>query len=195
LLKQKNNIFAPNINSKQNKKMKNLIIAAIAVLSIGVVSAQEQTKKGKWLIEANTGFGDRVGTTQIGFNSTEFGSSYNVGAEGGYFVMDNLAIKAGLGFGGNNPKNDKSTSVFSYKIGAKYYVINTIPFELSYNGVTFSDNNGKNPSFLGIQGGYAIFLGNNVSIEPGLRYNYSLLKKEDGGVSAFQFNVGFALHF
>ena len=176
--------------------MKKLILSAIAIMTIGLANAQEQTKKGKFLIEANTGFGALVGATQIGFRSDEYGSSYSVGAEGGYFVMDNLAIKAGLGFLGNNPKGGTSSTAVGYKIGAKYYVINTIPVEISYNGISYTPNSGnKMPSFLGLQAGYAIFLGKNVSVEPGVRYNYSLLSKDNGGVSDFQFNVGFALHF
>ncbi|WP_309608587.1 hypothetical protein [Flavobacterium sp.] len=184
--------------------MKKLLLCSIAIISFGFANGQEQTAKGKWLIEANTGFGSGVGSTRIGFDSVDGDSEYNFGAEGGYFVIDNLAIKVGLGYGGTsqkivNPINGASTtvngSVFAYKIGAKYYVINTIPVELSYNGISTSNkvSGQKDPSYVGIQGGYAIFLGDNVSIEPGVRYNYSLDDKI--AESIIQFNVGFALHF
>ena len=184
--------------------MKKLLLSTIAIISFCFANAQEQTAKGKWLIEANTGFGSGVGSTQIGFNSEDGNSEYNFGAEGGYFVMNNLAIKLGLGYGGKsfktvNPITGASTtvtgSVFAYKVGAKYYVINSIPVELSYNGISTSNKvaGQKDPSYVGIQGGYAIFLGDNVSIEPGLRYNHSLDDKI--AKSNIQFNVGFALHF
>jgi hypothetical protein len=177
--------------------MKKVILSMVALATFGFASAQEQTAKGKWLIEANTAFGEGVGSTQIRFNSDEEGTSYNFGAEGGYFVMDNLAVKLGLGYLGISPKGGTAVSGLGYKIGAKYYVMNMIPVELSYNGISKSPKQDgvKDPSFFGIQAGYAVFLGSNVSIEPGLRYNYALLKKEEGGVSNLQFNVGFALHF
>jgi hypothetical protein len=177
--------------------MKKLLLSAVALLAFGYANAQEQTAKGKFLIEANTGFGNSVGATQIGYESADGASSYAFGAEAGYFVIDNLAVKVGIGYGGITPKEGDGISLIGYKIGAKYYVINKIPVELSYNGTSKSKklDGEKDISYVGIQGGYAIFLGDNVSIEPGLRYNYSLLSKDDGGVSTFQFNVGFALHF
>jgi hypothetical protein len=104
--------------------------------------------------------------------------------------MDNLAVKAGLGYGDTGA--DYGNSIFSYKVGAKYYVINKIPVELSYTGASVKDAD-ENPSYLGIQGGYAWFIGNNISIEPGLRYNVTL--NEDFGKDVLQFNIGFALHF
>ena len=68
-----------------------------------------------------------------------------------------------------------------------------IPVTLDLTGASIEDAE-ENPMWLGIGAGYAWFLGNNVSIEPGLRYNHSLNEDfTDEGV--FQFNVGFALHF
>ncbi|HEU0125495.1 hypothetical protein [Flavobacterium sp.] len=167
--------------------MKKIVLAAIAVMAFGFANAQEQTAKGKWLIEANTGFGAATGNTSFGLTSRDGETNWNVGAEGGYFVADNLAVKLGLGYG-----DDGDSNVFSYKVGAKYYLLNKFPLEASYTGVSIKDVD-HNPSFIGLQGGYALFLGNNVSIEPGLRYN--ITTNEDYGKSFFQFNIGFALHF
>jgi Outer membrane protein beta-barrel domain len=190
-------LFLTKLILKQ-KKMKKLLLSAVALFAFGFANAQEQTAEGKWLIEANTGFGENVGATQIGYtNTSDQGSQYGFGLEGGYFVMDNLAVKVGLGYGGFSPKEGDSQSVLGYKIGAKYYVMNMIPVELAYNGTSSSPKaeGQKDPSYVSFGAGYAVFLGDNVSIEPGLRYNYSLLSKDDGGASNFQFNVGFALHF
>ncbi|MBW1654004.1 hypothetical protein [Flavobacterium quisquiliarum] len=167
--------------------MKKIVLAAIAVMAFGFANAQEQTAKGKWLIEANTAFGAKTGNTAFSLTSVDGDTSWNVGAEGGYFVADNLAVKLGLGYG-----DDGDSSIFSYKVGAKYYLLNKFPLEASYTGVSIKDVD-HNPSFIGLQGGYALFLGNNVSIEPGLRYNVTT--NEDYGKSFLQFNVGFALHF
>ncbi|MFD0861629.1 hypothetical protein ACFQ1M_05390 [Sungkyunkwania multivorans] len=170
--------------------MKKVFLVAVAALGFAFTAqAQDdaaggQTDKGKWLIEANTGFGAaHPAATGIQFASSDGESTFNIGLEGGYFVMDDLAVKVGLGY------NDAFES-FSYKIGAKYYITGMIPVQVDYSGAS-SDLLGD-LSFVGLQGGYAIFLGDNVSVEPGLRYNLSL---EDGVEDILQLNIGFALHF
>lgn len=184
--------------------MKKLLLsAAIAVLGLSQVNAQEtaseggQTSKGKWLIEANTGFSGGGGeasflqhtaNTGFGLLSVDGTTIWSIGSEGGYFVMDDLAIKAGLGY-----TDYDGASIFSYKLGAKYYIISKIPVQVDVNGAS-SDEFNENPLWLGLQGGYAIFLGKNVSIEPGLRYSVSLNEDfTDEGI--FQARIGFALHF
>ncbi|MEZ4854319.1 hypothetical protein [Flavobacterium sp.] len=174
--------------------MKKVLFAAIAVLGFMSVQAQEktesgQTSEGKWLIEANTG-NAMLGNTGFYFSSQDGESMYNIGLDGGYFVIDDLAIKAGLGYGGNSVDD---SNVFSYRVGAKYYVKSMIPVTLDLTGASIKDAD-ENPMWLGVGAGYAWFLGQNVSIEPGVRYNHSLNDNyTDKGV--FQFNVGFALHF
>lgn len=178
--------------------MKKLLLA-IAMVAFGfTANAQEangQTAKGKWLVETNTNFGaGHAANTGFALNSISVDgvddsvTTYNLGLEGGYFVMDDLAIKAGLGYGGTSV--DGVDGIFSYKIGAKYYISSMIPVQVDYSGASQGD---ASSSFLGLQAGYAVFLGDMVSIEPGLRYNLGL--GDSDGVSTFQFNVGFALHF
>ncbi|WP_046745840.1 hypothetical protein [Kordia zhangzhouensis] len=176
--------------------MKKIILAAVAVFGFAfTANAQDddkatgQTAKGKWLIEANTG-NAVLGTTGIYFTSSDGESTFNIGLDGGYFIMDDLALKAGLGYGSNSLTD---TSVFSYRLGGKYYINSMIPVSLDLTGSSIEDAN-ENPLWLGIGAGYAWFIGNNVSIEPGLRYNHSLNEDfTDEGV--FQVNIGFALHF
>ena len=174
--------------------MKKLLFAAIAVFALGNVNAQDgQTAEGKWLIEANTNFGAaHAANTSFQFASSDGSSSYNLGLEGGYFIMNDLAIKAGLGFGGDKPDGGDSSTSLSYKLGAKYYVKSMIPVQIDYSAPSTKDVD-ENPSYFGIQAGYAVFLGSNVSIEPGIRFNKSL--NEDYYNDVLQFNVGFALHF
>jgi len=180
--------------------MKKLFLcAAMAVFGFANVNAQDgnsdgQTSEGKWLIEANTG-NAMLGTTGIYFRSSDGSSEYNIGLDGGYFIMDDLAIKAGLGYGGFSPDEGEAASSFSYRIGAKYYVNSMIPVTLDLTGASGEDVYGdETPLWLGVGAGYAWFVSNSVSIEPGLRYNLSLNEDyTDEGV--LQFNVGFALHF
>jgi hypothetical protein len=163
--------------------MKKIILTLTTIVTSVFCNAQDsktmsdgsQTAEGKWLIEANTNFGTPVGSNTNFSYATENGNSiYNIGAEAGYFVIDDLAVKLGLGYGGM--KNDVvDTNVFSYKIGAKYYIASQFPVQLDYSG-------------------YAWFLGENVSIEPGIRYNVSL-NQNYASSDTFQLNLGFALHF
>jgi hypothetical protein len=182
--------------------MKKIILTAAAVFAISIANAQDQkkeatsgqTSEGKWLIEANTGFGGgtsaHAANTGIGFTSDDGVADWSVGGEAGYFVVKDLAIKAGLGY---SSFNDGDEAAFSYKIGAKYYVNSMIPIQLDLTGASLKDAD-ENPLWFGVQGGYAIFLGDSVSIEPGLRYNFSLNDKvNDKGI--FELRLGFALHF
>nr|WP_297789129.1 hypothetical protein [uncultured Allomuricauda sp.] len=141
--------------------------------------------QGSWIIEANTGSWT-TGSTAFSLVSTNGFTLYSVGAEGGYFVADNLALKVGLGYSGG----DDMDGTFNYKVGAKYYIIDEIPLGVDYTGAS-SDGNGA--SWVGLQGGYAWFVANNVSIEPTIRYNMTL--DEDKADSAFQGLIGFAFHF
>ncbi|MBP0905561.1 hypothetical protein ACFSKN_16830 [Mariniflexile gromovii] len=181
--------------------MKKLLLsAAIAVLGLSQVNAQDavgggQTAKGKILIEANTGFGGIENTgnssnTGFGLYSIDGTTIWSIGAEGGYFVMDDLAVKLGLGY------NDyDGASSFTYKLGAKYYIVSKFPVQIDVTGASSDDYFGdETPLWLGLQGGYAWFVGNNVSIEPGIRYNHSL-NEDFTDESVFEFRIGFALHF
>ena len=176
--------------------MKKIILSAIAIMTIGFANAQtkgkgtsSQTSEGKFVIEANTG-SLATGSTALSFNSTEFGTDFTIGLDGGYFIMDNLALKGGLGVSSSSPKGGTSTSVTTYKFGAQYYILNKIPVGIDYTGISTT---GTNASWVGIEGGYAIFLGENVAITPKVRYNNTLDK--DKAVSSFQGLVGFSLFF
>lgn len=65
-----------------------------------------------------------------------------------------------------------------------------IPVQIDLSGAAV---NSATTIYLGFQGGYVIFLGDMVSIEPGLRYSYGIDDAKDD--NTFQLNIGFALHF
>ncbi len=173
--------------------MKNFTLVFMTLFAFGFANGQAkegQVSKGKWLIEVNTDFGKNVGSTSLSFTSSNGKTAYNIGAEGGYFIKDNLAFKLGLGYG-NNGISGQETPI-AYKIGAKYYLKKMIPIELSYNGVGIGSFD-ANPAYLGLQTGYALFFGKNVSIEPGVRYNKSM--NTNFYNNNLQLNIGFVFHF
>lgn len=175
------------------KKFLFMLVATIGFTFTSNAQDGTQTNQGSWLIEANTGFGGdgltgHSANTGFSLVSSDGSTIWGIGAEGGYFIADDLAIKGGLGYSDYDGLN-----IFSYKLGAKYYVISTIPFQLDITGASIQDAP-ESPLWLGLQGGYAIFLSNHISVEPGLRYNMSLNEDfTDEGI--FEFRIGFALHF
>ncbi|UNY98692.1 hypothetical protein MQE36_16640 [Zhouia spongiae] len=172
--------------------MKKLLFVAVAALGFAFnANAQDgsATAKGSILVEANTNFGmGHAANTGFYFSSNDGNTAWNIGAEGGYFIQDDLAIKAGLGYGDLGENIDGE---FSYKIGAKYYINSMIPVQLDLNGSTGNDSN---PIFVGLQGGYAWFLADNIAIEPGVRYDLDL-NDDAEGADAFSLNIGFSLFF
>ena len=158
------------------------------------IDKNEIIAKGKWLIEANTNLGGGRGdfgmSSNTGFNLVNFNelTACAVGSEAGFFLMDKLALKLGLGY-----SSSETFKVFNYKLGAKYYAFGQIPFQVDITGGQASGES-INPLWLGIQGGYVIFLTNNIGIEPAIRYNYSLNDDfTDKGI--FEFTVGFSFYF
>ena len=175
------------------KKLTFLLGAVCCLVFTTHAQDGSQTSQGSWLIEANTGFGGdgiaaRSANTSFGLFTSGGTTIWSIGAEGGYFIADDLALKAGLGY-----SDFDGTTIFSYKLGAKYYVISAIPIQVDVTGASIQDST-ENPLWLGLQGGYAIFLTDHISIEPGLRYNLSLNEDfSDDGI--FEFRIGFALFF
>ncbi|MEM1339504.1 MAG: hypothetical protein AAF717_10950 [Bacteroidota bacterium] len=156
----------------------------IVLLFAVPLMATAQTEEGSWLVEVNTGT-LAIGNTAFSLSSVDGNTSWSVGAEGGYFVTDDLALKVGLGYG---DAGEFSDGVLVYKLGGKYYINGQIPVGLDFTGIS-SDGNSAN--WVGAQGGYAVFLGETVAIEPALRYNFTL--DEDEADSVFQALIGFTI--
>src|SRR5690606_30332401 len=105
--------------------MKKLLVTATFILGALLTSNAQSTtsnpalSEGSWLVEANTNFG-RAHASHTGFSlyTTDDNTVWSIGFEGGYFIMDDLALKAGLGYG----DSDLSDGRFSYTLRAKYYI-------------------------------------------------------------------------
>ena len=173
--------------------MKNILIVIMLVgISINLCAQNEHTQEGNVVIEANSTIGSIGGIlggsgTSFLLSSSDGTTIWNIGAEVGYFVVENLAIKAGFGYGDYD-----GSGIVSYKIGGKYYIVGKFPIQVDYTGQSGDDFfGGENPSYLGFQGGIAFFLGDMVSIEPSIRYNLSL--NSDSFENIFQAQIGFSI--
>lgn len=172
--------------------MKKLFLVGALAL-FGAMNAQTAkssngaTAKGKWVIETNAGSPLHYlgGSTAFSLTSVDGETIWNVGAEGGYFVADKLAVKVGLGYG----DSDFSKGTFTYKLGAQYYFNGNIPVGVDFTGFS---TDGESVNYVGLEGGYAWFVAPNIAVTPKVRYN---IATKDTYESAFQGLIGFSLFF
>ena len=169
---------------------KVLFFAVLTVFAMTTSFAQDEdgggdpTSQGAWVIEINTGFGE-ASSSNTGFFlwSRDGNTAWGIGGEAGYFVLDDLALKAGLGYSDGSGDDD---GFFNWKFGGKYYIVSQFPVGVDVNGSSGDD---WSPLWVGFQGGYAWFLSDDVSIEPGIRYGLGL--NEDAGDGDFNIFSGF----
>jgi len=179
--------------------MKKIYLSLALALGFGATQAQEThpaIQKGKIMVETNfTPFG--TGNSGFSFSKTDAAKVWQVGASAGYFVMDKLAFKAGIGytkteldldFGGGTSASIDSDA-FAYQFGAKYYIINCIPVQVDFNG-TKQGNITANS--IGGQLGYAWFIKDNMALEPAVKYNLGV---NDNSGNVFSAGLGFSIHF
>lgn len=173
--------------------MKKILLFTVLLVFGYTANAQDEDNdsggalsKGSWVVEANTGSW-ATGNTAFSLLSVDGETAWSAGADAGYFVAEDLALKVGLGY---TDLGDEVDGTFVYKFGAKYYIASQFPVGLDFTGAS---SDGDNANWVGLQGGYAWFVADNISIEPTLRYNMTL--DEDKAESAFQALIGFAIHF
>ena len=125
--------------------------------------------------------------TGINYQSVEKSKAktFNVGLQGGYFVIDNLAAIAGVGYNLNKYGGNVVSEAISYQFGGKYYIANVLPLQADFNGV-------EDVNYIGTQLGYAWFPSKNFSIEPNVRYDFALKNYYE---NKFSFGVGFNYFF
>ncbi len=181
--------------------MKRSISLFLLLFIVSLTYSQDQLAKGNFALDFNTGLNAlseggitfMQGSTALQLTTIDDYTFYNIGVDGSYFVQDALALKIGFGYGGVKESGEEGYNSFSYRAGLKYYISNMIPFQVDLTGAQIKEME-DNPMWLGLQGGYAFFLGSNVSLEPNLRYSLSL-NEDFTDDSVFQFNVGMSLFF
>lgn len=159
-------------------------------------TASAQTEKGVWLAGGNLQFGNTLGDNSI--------FELQATPRAGYFLANNFALGATLGISHYGTDGLSNTGI-GFGPFARYYV-NTSKGILKpyFNAeVVYYSNKVKNSteskfnSFLVRPGlGLAIFVSPNIALENQLTYQYRKIANTEGlGTSAFQFSVGFQIHF
>lgn len=165
-------------------------ILFVFALLFATVAANAQFERGKWLVNTSvTGLDLSFASSSNNDQGTK--NHFGFLGEGGYFIMDNLAIIGTLG-GDWASKNDL------YTIGGKArYYFDKVGFYAG-GGILLRSFQGKHGESdttdvaLGLEGGYTFFLSRTVAIEPALYYNISL---KDSDWSRFGLKLGFSFYF
>ena len=156
------------------------------IAAFGVANAQ--TEQGGWLIGASSNLGF---TSQKHKDADDATNTLNFDVKAGYFLMDNLA--AGLDFGYFNSKTgDAEAGLTNIGLFARYYFNGTFYAGAGFTSTSVKD--GDSGSWINLEAGYPVWMGDNVALEPSLNYSIG------GGdlyedVSSFGLNVGFSLYF
>ena len=148
---------------------------------LGVATANAQFTKGTKRIAAQTSAFD----LNFGSHVTNF----NIGAKGSYFIINNLAVKAGIGFDYRKEKKS-DTNTFNFEVGADYYF-----YKIFYGGFGFSFDKPKSidlQSAIKLEAGASYYIAQNVYVNPAIYYKSGL---GDNKVSRFGLEMGIGVNF
>ncbi|MCC8145675.1 MAG: hypothetical protein LIO93_04380, partial [Bacteroidales bacterium] len=152
------------------------------VAVLGVATANAQFESGVKRIKAQTSAFD------LEFSGDDV--QLNIGLEGSYFIVNNVALKAGLGFEWRNVEDQDSYSDFNLQVGADYYF-----YRMLYGGIALDFQKIKGTSFktsLDIEVGATYYIVENMFINPAIYF------KSGFGTSSnarFGLELGFGFNF
>ncbi|WP_109832500.1 outer membrane beta-barrel protein [Reichenbachiella versicolor] len=169
------------------------LVVALAIITF--TNVQAQTEQGSILVGAST---------NLGFNSTKHKdaddatNNFVLDAQAGYFVIDDLAVGLGLGFD-NESTGDFKDNTFDFGLFGRYYINSAIIVGANYSYLKNTVDDGSDEveskgSAFGLEAGYAVFLGENVAVEPTISYDMGLSDALED-INSFGINVGFSLYF
>lgn len=173
------------------------IVTVVSALVLGT-TAMAQTDQGGWVFGAGSDFS--FVSSKLDNEQEESASDINLDVAAGYFVIDNLSIGLGLGYGSNKEAGADDAST-GFQVGPiiRYYLPMKIFGQLSYQIGSRSAGGEKlySTGDLGIGAGYAAFLNDNISIEPMVKYDLTSAKPDEGDSvsgSAFGFFINFGIY-
>lgn len=188
-------------------------ITILAIIMIASIGAFAQFNQGRMLVggsaelSTNADKNRNNGTTVTTGNRT----SFTLSPDFGYFVIDNLAVGAELSVGLSkwNAKTangtDNSTTSVQFQPFVRYYLPIPIFFQgkvgLGTSKTSYDENFADykyNTTSLSLSAGYAIFLTDNVALEPELGYRTTRYKGSDSNTknidSGIFLRIGFQIY-
>lgn len=161
--------------------MKKILISAVLLLVS--ITSYAQFEQNKWVVTPSL---TQFNLSYSGHDKTTFGFE----AEGGLFLMDNLAVMLNCGAVVREGGEDKSF----IGIGGRYYLDDLgiyIGAKARFDQYDYMVGNKKDLS-LGGEVGYAFFLSRHLTVEPAVYYNQSLT---DQKYSKIGVKIGFGFYF
>jgi outer membrane protein W len=188
--------------------MKKVLFTVAMALAASAVFAQFNQGRmlagGDFQFSSNTEKG-KSGSTEVTIGKT---TSFSLGPQFGYFLIDNLAVGASLSVttskfkpeDDNDPENSGSELLLAPFV--RYYLSQGIFFqgqfgigsskeEFSSGNVTVETKYGL--SSIGIGAGYAYFLNDHVAIEPLIGYSSVSRKEKDSDPEVKEISSGLFL--
>jgi len=134
-----------------------------------------------------------AGTSNFGIITGDGTTTFNIYANGGYFVANKFALVGGLGFemltfSGN------TANILAFNAGFRYYLVKTNNGGLFINSLlnVAKPNDLKTELGLTLGAGYSFFLNNRVSFEPIANF---MMPFKEGSSNIFVFGGGFSIFF
>lgn len=161
--------------------MKKLLICAVLLLVS--VASHAQFEQGKWVVTPSL---TQLNVSYSGYEKTTVGFE----AEGGLFIMDNIAVMLNAGANIRQGGDDKTF----IGVGARYYFDKVglyLGAKARFDQYDYLIGNKKDAS-VGGEAGYSFFLTRNLTVEPAVYYNQSLT---DQHYSKIGVKLGFGFYF
>ena len=174
--------------------MKKIFILASAITLSTTMYAQKFTK-GKYFVGSSSNLSWSSET--LDFPGAKAVSTTSLDLSGGYFFMDNIMVRGGLGYS----KVGDGTADVSFGLGARYYAKEKFFGQAMYNilpSKTSMDKEGKTvevgSSSISLGAGYVHSLNDFITIEPMVTYD---MKNVDGASysKTLGVRVGLGIYF
>jgi len=146
--------------------MKKVFLVLAIALGVVSVNAQDHFKAGDVTLSGQaTGLDFRIKSIE-GVSDSQMDLTF--GIDGSYFVIDNLAVTAGVLLQSYKFGSNSSTNV-GFTIGARYYVYDALFAGVAYEGIKPDKIDLINSATFKV--GYSYYFSDKVFFEPALFFN------------------------
>lgn len=183
------------------------MIFTLLVVMFTTAGVYAQIGQGTMMVGGNAGFSSikykqkQGSTTHDDYTMTTF----SLAPQFGYFVIDNLAVGGDLNvslskYSDEDTDDESKDNSFELRPFVRYYLPQKIFFHGQFgigSGSTKDEDNNKNKYNLtswNLGVGYAIFITNNIAIEPMIKYGSNIKNYKDANPDYKDINTGLSLN-
>lgn len=147
--------------------MKKLLFLTAAIVMFAAAANAQNFEKGDWLVRADV---SNLSFTHAFTDDNLSVTSFNIGADAGYFLSDKFVVEASLGFDFLKIKDIESSSAdFTFGVAARYYPVGNLFAYVGYDGIAPDESSLL--SALEVAVGYDLFLSDKIFFEPAVYYS------------------------